>query len=71
MPLLLPDNNGQVCKEGMNAGRRMLVHFIHMNHLTIMPAPLKKYTRIIVHNVYAVNRLYDFYMPHLAAVRFG
>ncbi len=41
MPLLLSKIDVQVCKKGMNAGRRMLIQHIHQNRLFIMPAPFK------------------------------
>ena len=45
-------------KEGMNAGRRMLIHFIHMNRLSIMPAPFPEIAAIIIIFSYYVNRFY-------------
>jgi len=43
-------------KEGMNAGRRMLIHIIHMNVFLIMPAPFTGIGAIINILSYYVNR---------------
>ncbi len=47
----------------MNAGRRMLIHCIHMNRLFIMPAPFHKIGAIIFIFTCCVNRFYVFFCP--------
>ena len=63
MPLLLSKIDVQVCKKGMNAGRRMLIHIIHMDVFLIMPAPFTGIGAIINILSYYVNRYFEKYLP--------